>query len=611
MRIVILRTILLLILIGVFSITATSQSQSETDSILNIVQKQKVYVEKIETLQNYIESIQNSQFDATIFLAKKGYELAQKQGDKIHEGDFLRLVGFALAKQGNIDSATVYYYDALAILEGVNNSEKLGLLYNDIARLHRKINHPQRALEFYDKALDLYERENNSEGIARINNESGVVFRDFLNDYQTAKQRFEKSLMIQRERKDSVGIGYALEFLGYNELLKKDYAKAETYLLEALHIREKLTDEFAIMLNYTALGELYKANKQYEESIRYFEKSNVLAKKIDYLDIQMYNYGKIMENYEDLGDYKKAYLNLKSFNTLNDSLYNVQKLKAVEDITIKYETTEKEKEIAEQKLSLKNKSLWIFGLAALAIIMGLIGFILHKQQKLKHLKQQRDHELKLALEKLESQKKLETQRLSIARDLHDNIGAQLSFIISAIDTIKYYISNKNENINERLNTIGDFTRETIQELRDTIWAMNKSNITISDVQNRTTNFIEKARSANQTIIIKLNIDKDIPLDTTYSGIYGLNIFRIIQEATNNAFKYAEAQQIDIHFQKKEDRILFEVIDDGKGFDNEQIEKGNGILNMQKRALELGDQLVIQSSEDKGTRISFSVEINTT
>lgn len=611
MQIVNLRTILLLILIGVFSSTAISQAQSETDSVLNIVQKQKGYAEKVETLQNHIESIQTSQFDVALTLAKKGYDLARKQGDRIHEGDFLRLMGFAHAKKGNIDSATVYYYDALAILEPINQSDKLGLLYNDIARLYRKINNPQRALEFYDKALDLYETENDLEGIARINNESGVVFRDYLNDYKTAKQRFEKSLMIQRERKDSVGIGYALEFLGYNELLKKDYAKAETYLLDALKIREKLTDNFAVMLNYTALGELYKANKQYEESNRFFEKSNALAKKIDYLNIQMYNYGKIMENYEDLGDYEKAYLNLKSFNTLNDSLYNVQRLKAVEDITTKYETTEREKEIAEQKLSLKNKSLWIFGLAALAIIMGLIGFIVHKQQKLKHLKQQRDHKLKLALEKLESQEKLETQRLSIARDLHDNIGAQLSFIISAIDTIKYYITNKNENINYRLNTIGDFARETIQELRDTIWAMNKSNITISDVQNRTTNFIEKARSANHAIIIKLNIDKEIPMDTTYTGMFGLNIFRIIQEATNNAFKYAEAQQIDIHFQKKEDRILFEVIDDGIGFNDEQIEKGNGILNMQKRALELGDELVIQSSEGKGTRISFSVKISTT
>ena len=100
---------------------------------------------------------------------------------------------------------------------------------------------------FYDKALALYEAEDNQEGIARINNESGVVFRD-KGDYKTANERFEKSLGIQRHRNDSVGIGYSLEFLGYNQLLIKDYKKSESYLQEALSIRKKLKDKFALML---------------------------------------------------------------------------------------------------------------------------------------------------------------------------------------------------------------------------------------------------------------------------------------------------------------------------------------------------------------------------
>src|SRR5690606_39925992 len=154
------------------------------------------------------------------------------------------------------------------------------------------------------------------------------------------------------------------------------------------------------------------------------------------------------------------------------------RLKDVEEISTKYETAEKEKQIAEKELALKIRNQWIFGLVALAVIIGLIGFLLYKQQLLKNIQQKKDNELKLALEKIESQNKLQEQRLSISRDLHDNIGAQLSFIVSAIDTIKYYVSDKNEQLTSRLDNVSVFAKETIQELRDTIWAMNKPGITI-------------------------------------------------------------------------------------------------------------------------------------
>lgn len=141
-----------------------------------------------------------------------------------------------------------------------------------MARMYRKLKQSERALDFYEKALTLYEAENNLEGIARIYNESGVVYRDDFQDYKTAKERFEKSLKIQRQRNDSVGIGYSLEFLGYNQLLIKDFKNAKQYLMDALAIREKLNDDFAIMLNYTALGEYYNQTMEPQNPMNILKK---------------------------------------------------------------------------------------------------------------------------------------------------------------------------------------------------------------------------------------------------------------------------------------------------------------------------------------------------
>ena len=600
------KTIIYILFIGMFSINAFAQTTPLTDSVVQSVQKQKDYSRKIEILQKNIKGIYNTKSDETLILARFGYNLANQKNDKVNSGDFLRIIGLSLMKRGNIDSASAYYYKALKELEPTKNTEKLGLLYDDMARMYRKLKQSERSLEFYDKALKLYEAENDLEGIARINNESGVVFRDDFADYKTANERFEKSLRIQRQRNDSVGIGYSLEFLGYNQLLIKDYEKSKSYLTEALEIREKLGDDFATMLNYTALGEYYNQTKQPQKSNEYFEKSNALARKIKYPDIQKYNYQNIMHNYEILGDYEKAYQNLKAFNVLNDSLYNTKRLKDVEEISTKYETAEKEKQIAEKELALKIRNQWIFGLTALTIIIGLIGFLLYKQQILKNIKQQKDNELKLALEKIEYQNRLQEQRLAISRDLHDNIGAQLSFIVSAIDTIKYYISGKNEQLTGRLSNVAVFAKETIQELRDTIWAMNKPGISIKDLQSRIANFMEKAKQSYPNIHISLVMDKNIAEHTEFTGLQGLNIFRIVQEATNNALKYAEAKQIEIVINKEDGTIHFLVKDNGKGFVENEIEPGNGLLNMRKRALELGNELALSSYAESGTSISFSV-----
>ncbi|MFN3664594.1 MAG: sensor histidine kinase [Sediminibacterium sp.] len=363
------------------------------------------------------------------------------------------------------------------------------------------------------------------------------------------------------------------------------------------------------MLNYTALGEFYKETKRYALSNEYFEKSNAVARRIQFADIQKYNYEQITDNYEALGDYKQAFQSFKAYKVLNDSLYNAQKLKDVEEISTRYETTEKENQILQQQTKITNRNFWIFGLTALVLIIVLIGFILYKQQVLKRMKLQRDNEIGLALKKIETQQKLQEQRLAISRDLHDNIGAQLSFIIAAIDTIRYYVKDKDENLVNKLDNIASFSKDTIQELRDTVWAMNKQGITIKDLQSRIEKFSDNAAQSQAQTQIQLHIDEAVPSDMVFTGIQGLNIFRIIQEATNNALKYAAAQNVQVVISKTNNEIHFSIKDNGKGFAEQQVEPGNGLINMRKRALELGGSLSIESAAGNGTLVAFNVALN--
>src|SRR5690606_29161309 len=144
-----------------------------------------------------------------------------------------------------------------------------------------------------------------------------------------------------------------------------------------------------------------------------------------------------------------------------------------------------------------------------------------------------------------TQNRLQEQRLRISRDLHDNIGAQLAFIISSIDNLKYGFKITDQKLNDKLTSISDFTTETIYELRDTLWAMNKTEITFEDLQCRLSNYIDKAHVFEVKINFTFQVDKDVDIKRKFNSMEGVNIHRVIQEAIHNSIKHSNSKTIKV------------------------------------------------------------------
>ncbi len=84
----------------------------------------------------------------------------------------------------------------------------------------------------------------------------------------------------------------------------------------------------------------------------------------------------------------------------------------------------------------------------------------------------------------------------------------------------------------------------------------------------------------------------------------MNLYRIIQEAVNNAIKYAEATDVHIKLSQKNKMLETSISDNGKGFDIKNPNLGNGLTNMKKRAKDIEGDLDIISTIDNGTRIEL-------
>lgn len=244
---------------------------------------------------------------------------------------------------------------------------------------------------------------------------------------------------------------------------------------------------------------------------------------------------------------------------------------------------------------LENEGLILFFLFEILVLSVGLGI------RYKNLRDEKEVQQKLVYE---AQLKLLHERASISRDLHDNVGSQLSVISSSLDNIGY-LAEKQKLTPERIETVNEFVREAIQSLRDTIWATHQETFPLPEFRARVQQYIHKYFQSLENCQIVVNFEEN---DIALTSSQALNLFRIIQEALNNTIKYAQASQISVDLSIIENQIYLHIIDNGIGFDIEskKSEPHFGLLNMQKRVNEIEGKLEIQSKLGEGTKIVVSI-----
>jgi signal transduction histidine kinase/uncharacterized protein YjhX (UPF0386 family) len=508
--------------------------------------------------------------------------------------------------QGKYEKDLFYSLKAISLFEKMGNKEKLALEYGELGYRMKKRN-IQKALYYMQKGMQIALDNKLQKPLLSIYNNYGVL-KEMQNQLDSALYFYNKGLKIKEQIKDSVGIPYSLNNIAGVYLIRKQFDKAKDNYEKALQIRQKINDKIGISENYCCFGDLYLAQKDYDKAIVFYQKTADESSKYQYINLLQYSYQKLSECYELQGNFNLALKNFKSYTQYKDSLLNKESNSKIAELEVKFETNEKEKLLLKKEIEVKNARNKLIAVSTIALFIGLVGWLIYRQQKLKNKQQEQEFELKSAIAAIESQNQLHEQRLSISRDLHDNIGAQLTFVISSVDNLKFGNQITDSRVTNQLTKISDFTKSTIIELRDTIWAMNTNEFTFEDLRSRIFNFIEKAKSAKEEIQFKFFVDDSVK-EVKFSSIVGINLYRTMQEAVNNAVKYAEATEIEVNISNQKDHIKIEIKDNGKGFDVETIDFGNGLYNMKKRIEEVGGVITIQSEIKKGTTISVLLSKN--
>ena len=201
----------------------------------------------------------------------------------------------------------------------------------------------------------------------------------------------------------------------------------------------------------------------------------------------------------------------------------------------------------------------------------------------------------------------EEERKRLAMDIHDGIGQLLTSLKFQLEGIDLHDNDRNH---QKMNEIRSLLNDTIKEVRRVTFNLKPTVLGDYGIAAGLKLFIAEISKYSNVHISFHNPEK---YNERFSQRIENNVFRIVQEALNNAIKYAEASSIEVHLYHEPDQLIIRVVDDGTGFDPAKlkdvgIESGSGFFNMYERTEYINGKLEIDSSPGKGTTVELQVPI---
>lgn len=415
-------------------------------------------------------------------------------------------------------------------------------------------------LEFALAYFDILDYQQSSEIMKQLHNqgfeqlsggEKALIFMQEAyifythNDFKTAEELYSKA-----ESK-------MLEYTPRD--LPIVYAK-KISLYAKMNNREKMEENYRLAVHY---ANLYKVNKY-----------------------NLYACQMLRDGYYEIKDYHLAYIFFAKFDSLQ-TIYNAADFKEnLKELEIKYQTEKKAKEIGVKVSEIKGRNRLIAFLFALVIGLLFAISLIQNIQRRKVLLKEKLATRRFAKVLIES---VEEERRRISVDLHDSVNNELLIIRSLPQENQHLLPVKVDKLIDHVRIISRNLHPVMfEEL---------------GLQNSVEQLVYQVQEYNQFIL-----NAEISYNNGLDSKVALQVFRIIQEATNNIIKYSKAVASLIRIQELEQFVIVEIKDNGVGFDvNKQLQSYTsfGLLSMTERTELLNGTIKIES-DSKGTSIRLSI-----
>lgn len=241
------------------------------------------------------------------------------------------------------------------------------------------------------------------------------------------------------------------------------------------------------------------------------------------------------------------------------------------------------------------KTPWFWSvavIAATALIMGISRYFVWRR-------------MRREMVRLKQQRELEKERLRIAHDIHDDLGARVTQIslLSAMAQDNPAFPDK---ARADFDKVSKMSRELVSALYETVWAVNPENDNLEALGNYLCQMVKQL--CEQTPLRCRFHVKDLPAEVQVSSQTRHNISMAVKEAVHNIIKHARASEVTIRMALADGVLDVSVHDDGSGFQPAGSSAGHGLSNMKKRLQNIGGTCVVESAPGKGATVRLRLNI---
>jgi len=196
----------------------------------------------------------------------------------------------------------------------------------------------------------------------------------------------------------------------------------------------------------------------------------------------------------------------------------------------------------------------------------------------------------------------ETERRSLARELHDEVGQALSAVLVELRNLNTgLVTQSEELLSKHVETIKGLVENTVRTVRNMSLLLRPSML---DDLGLIPALRWQAREVSRQTCIDVTVETEL-LSDDLPDEYKTCIYRVVQEALHNCSRHSHATAVRIHVVQNARQLTLSIRDNGKGFDVNQS-KGLGLLGIEERLAHLGGRCEIHSSLGSGTVIAIEL-----
>jgi signal transduction histidine kinase len=215
------------------------------------------------------------------------------------------------------------------------------------------------------------------------------------------------------------------------------------------------------------------------------------------------------------------------------------------------------------------------------------------------------HKMRREMLRLKQQRALEQERLRIAHDIHDDLGARVTQI-----SLLSAMSQNNQSFPEKaradFDRICKMSRELVSALYETVWAVNPENDNLEALGSY---LCQMANKLCEQTPLRCRFDMmSLSAEVQLSSQTRHNICMAVKEAIHNVIKHAHASEIFMRTTFADGKLDISIQDNGVGFEPTIKTDGNGLPNMMQRLENIGGQCVIESQPGKGATVNIHLEV---